>query len=89
MRRNQTTTWTILSLAALGGLGYLLYRRYTQSTHLAPHIKSNLPLAKKLKTVTDNEANYDIDGVSFDTNGVIISGDDNKPERPDLSKPIH
>ena len=58
-----------------GAAAYLLYRWFsTTSPYVAAHIEAKLPVAKNLKTVPDTVGNYDIDGVSFDTEGVIISG---------------
>lgn len=43
--------------------------------HVAPHIHAQLPIAKDLPTIPDFEGNYDMDGVSFDTEGVIVGSD--------------
>lgn len=65
---------------AVGVAGYFTYRWFRPAGPLvAPHIENNLPLAKNLKTIHDSEGNYDIDGVSFDSEGVIVSGDENIP----------
>lgn len=69
-----------------GAAAYAFYRWYTSPT-LAPHIKENLPVSQKLKTIPDVEGNYDIDGVSFDAEGVIVSSDDTKAGRPSLLTP--
>lgn len=72
---------------ALGAAGYLLYRYLNPAPTLHPQIEANLPIAKDLNTIPDMEGNYDIDGVSFDTEGVIVSSDDNKAARPSLLTP--
>ena len=43
-----------------------------------PEIEAKLPIAKPLLTVTDFDGNYDLDGVSYDVEGTIISSDDSK-----------
>ena len=48
---------------------------------MAPHVRAQVPVAKNLKTIPDQDANYDIDGVSFDSEGVIV-GSDNQFESP-------
>ncbi len=69
----------ILSIAVAGGVSLLLYRAFAcPRVYLAPQIKARLPVAKKLPTVRDNDGNYDMDGVSFDSEGVIISSDNIK-----------
>jgi hypothetical protein len=55
---------------------YLAFRWLRASApFIAPEVKQNLPVAKKLKTIPDVEGNYDIDGVSFDSEGVVVSSD--------------
>ncbi len=54
---------------------YLLYRRFSSNSRMSPHVAENLPIAKNLKTIPDTDGNYDIDGVSFDSEGVVVSGD--------------
>lgn len=77
-----------LAGVAAGATAYFLYRWLTPAApSIAPHIEENLPVAKDLKTIPDVEGNYDIDGVSFDTEGVIVSSDDNKAVRPSLLTP--
>jgi hypothetical protein len=73
MRTNQLLT------TALAGAGlYLLYRYWRAETAaaLSPAVQAKLPTQSK--TIPDGAGNYDIDGVSFDDEGVIVSGDDNK-----------
>jgi hypothetical protein len=72
--------WTpILTATAatvgVAGLGYLAYRYFNAQPFLHPTVESKLPIAKDLYTVSDFVGNYDMDGVSFDTEGVIISSD--------------
>jgi hypothetical protein len=52
--------------------------------HLSPRVAEKLPLAKPLRTIPDVVGNYDIDGVSFDSEGVIVSGDSDKPVAPPI-----
>jgi hypothetical protein len=56
-------------------------------TSIAPHVHAKLPIAKDLPTVPDQDGNYDMDGVSFDTDGVIV-GSDNHPDNVN-EKQIH
>jgi hypothetical protein len=67
-----------LLLTALTGAGlYFLYRYWHQESALIPHgVRNQLP--DQNRTIMDLEGNYDIDGVSFDVEGVIVSSDDNK-----------
>lgn len=71
----------------VGAAAYLAYRwlSTTSSPYMSPHVEENLPIAKSLQTVPDTSGNYDIDGVSFDTEGVIISGDDTKSAKPSIN----
>ena len=52
-------------------MGLLGYQRVSMS----PGVKAQLPIAKDLPTISDQEANYDIDGVSFDSEGVVVGSD--------------
>ena len=58
-----------------------------QRIQVAPHVQAKLPIAKDLPTIPDQEANYDIDGVSFDSEGVIV-GSDNQFESA-TEKQVH
>ena len=65
------------AVAALAGTAYFFRRDLMalagyQRIHVAPHVKKHLPIAKNLPTIPDFDGNYDMDGVSFDTEGVII-----------------
>lgn len=74
----KTMTYLPWFLGAVGA-GYLAYRLYeTQRSHLDSNVARRLPLAKELNTIADHHGNYDIDGVSFDTEGTIVSGDNSK-----------
>ena len=78
MRNNRFLTFAFGAFAS-----YVLYRFwYSQLTHLSPSVQKKLPITKPLNTIHDSEGNYDIDGVSFDVEGVIVSGDDNKHLNP-------
>lgn len=57
-----------------------LVKKYANSGGVVidPKIKKDLPIAKNLQTIDDKEGNYDIDGVSFDSEGVVVSSDNNK-----------
>lgn len=71
---------------AAGATAYLVYRWMTRSSpYMTPHVEENLPVAKNLKTIPDVEGNYDIDGVSFDSEGVIVSSDDTKQAKPSIN----
>lgn len=87
-----TSLMAAAGVAALAGaawyfrnelMGLLGYRRI----HVAPHVQAKLPIAKDLPTIPDQEANYDIDGVSFDSEGVIV-GSDKQFESP-TEKQVH
>jgi hypothetical protein len=85
--KNKTAAWLLL-----GGSLYLLWRFFrTSQASLSPRVKSRLPVAKNLPTILDEQGNYDMDGVSFDTNGVVVSGDGNKSQIPnaDPSYQLH
>ncbi len=86
-KRKQTTTYApqgsmiaAAGVAAVAGLAWF-YRNELmnllgyQRIEFAPHVKAQLPIAKDLKTIPDQEANYDIDGVSFDSEGVVVGSD--------------
>ena len=76
---------------AVGAGAFLLYRWLKPLTTtmltptIDPQVKENLPIAKNLKTIPDATGNYDIDGVSFDSEGVVVSSDDNKHAKPTLN----
>jgi hypothetical protein len=52
-----------------------LQRAQMTPERITPEVKEQLPIAKDLKTIPDQEANYDIDGVSFDSEGVVVGSD--------------
>ena len=58
------------SFAALAGIAWL-YRR--QKVPVSEAVKAQLPIAKNLQTIPDKDAHYDLDGVSFDSEGVVVS----------------
>ena len=66
--------WLIAG-AALAGAYWLIRRNWTSAAYISEAVAERLPVAKKLDTIPDVEGNYDIDGVSFDTEGVIVSSD--------------
>ena len=73
---------------AAGATTYFLYRWLKPTApFIAPHVEDQLPVAKNLKTIPDVEGNYDIDGVSFDSEGVVVSGDENNANSPNLINP--
>lgn len=79
MNLNKTSSYLPWILGAVG-VGYLAYRYIeSQRTHLDAEVARKLPLSKNLQTIADDQGNYDIDGVSFDTEGTIVSGDNSKP----------
>jgi hypothetical protein len=85
--KSKTLAWLLL-----GGSVYALWRFFKSSkASMSSEVKSRLPIAKALPTIRDEQGNYDIDGVSFDTSGVIVSGDANKPQPPnsEASYQIH
>lgn len=68
------------SVAAMAGAAFYFRRELMgvmgyQKIHIAPHIHAQLPIAKDLPTIPDFEGNYDMDGVSFDTEGVVVGSD--------------
>ena len=69
-------TWApALTVAGVAGAGYLAYRYFTSGPKMHPSVEDKLPLAKDLDTIPDDVGNYDMDGVSFDIEGVIVSSD--------------
>lgn len=80
-----TTTWVGagIGLGAVAGLAYYFRQDIMKMLGLgdmtvSPEVRAKLPIAQPLKTVSDMEGNYDIDGVSFDNEGVIVGSDDTK-----------
>lgn len=84
MRSN--SFWKRLAFAAVAGWGaYYLYKNFgsmlSRSQYGEIHgrvprdIASRVPLAKSLSTIPDVQGNYDIDGVSYDSEGVVIGSD--------------
>jgi hypothetical protein len=77
--KKKTAFSILIGLIAAGGIGYLIYRYFISAkTKISPDVAEKLPMAKDLQTVADGVGNYDLDGVSFDTEGVIVSGDAHK-----------
>lgn len=78
MRKN----WMIWAAGglALGALIGAWRRSVSSAPRLSRRVAKRLPIAKPLRTIPDVKGNYDIDGVSFDTEGVVVSGDYSKPE---------
>lgn len=85
-RKNDVSLWRDVSLAALAGYGaYLLIKNVMSSDYyfeqgelhgkLTKPVADKLPLAKDLPTINDSEGNYDIDGVSYDSVGVVVGSD--------------
>jgi|GEM_PF-5872106 len=75
-----TSVFAAAGVAALAGAGWYFRHELMellgyQRIRVAPEIQAKLPIAKDLPTIPDQEANYDIDGVSFDSEGVIVSSD--------------
>ncbi len=67
------------AIAACGGLSLWMYRLIVRPPYdLSPRVKAKLPVPKQLPTIRDTDGHYDIDGVSFDTEGVIVSSDAGK-----------
>ena len=54
------------------------YLHGSDEIEIDPQIRKDLPIAKNLPTIDDKEGNYDIDGVSFDSEGVVVGSDNNK-----------
>ena len=76
--------WLTVPLLIAGSYGAYRLFNYLRATlapqhgldgRLSRRVAKHLPIAKNLKTISDQEGNYDLDGVSFDTEGVIISSD--------------
>jgi hypothetical protein len=76
--------WLTIPLIIAGSYGAYRLFNYARSAlapkhgldgRLSARVANQLPIAKNLKTISDQEGNYDLDGVSFDTEGVIISSD--------------
>ncbi len=74
-------SWSFLPWAVGSiGAGYLAYRWFSSYRNADANLSvaDKLPIAKDLQTIPDVQGNYDIDGVSYDDEGVIVSGDNNK-----------
>lgn len=71
-----------LGAIAAGSLAYFFRKEIGSLLFGRPiiedDVKAKLPIAKPLLTITDFEGNYDLDGVSYDVEGTIISSDDTK-----------
>lgn len=76
--RNQVLLFASLAAALAGG--YFAWTRIANrgNPKLRRQIGNRLPVSKNLETISDVRGNYDLDGVSFDTEGVVVSGDANK-----------
>ncbi len=79
--RKQWMIWALGGLA-LGALIGAWRRSVSPTPRLSRRVAKRLPIAKPLRTIPDFKGNHDIDGVSYDTEGVVVSGDYNKPELP-------
>lgn len=95
-RKTQSNTARNASLGAATGVALLAgaawyFRKELMSLmglgapKIEPHVQAKLPIAKDLPTIPDQDANYDMDGVSFDTEGVIV-GSDRQFESPSESQ---
>ena len=78
------------SAAAFAGAAYFFRRELMalvghRQIYMAPHIRQNLPIAKELLTISDFDGNYDLDGVSFDSEGVVVGSD----QQTHAQKQIH
>jgi hypothetical protein len=67
-------------VAAVAGLAWfykneLMSLMGYQRIHMSEGVKAQLPIAKNFQTIPDFDANYDMDGVSFDSEGVVVSSD--------------
>lgn len=86
LNQNQKSIVGIAAGAAvlgMAGSAAFIFRREIKSflfgtPIVEPAVEAKLPIAKTLKTVADYEGNYDIDGVSYDVEGTIVSSDDSK-----------
>lgn len=82
MRKN-LWIWALGGLA-LGTLSGMLLGGWqhgqTAKPRLTRRVARRLPISKSLHTIPDERGNYDLDGVSFDTEGVIVSGDTSKSQ---------
>lgn len=82
MRSQRWRTWAI-GAGLLMVVGALLNEQRQRTTpHLSRRVARRLPLAKHLRTIPDQLGNYDLDGVSYDVEGVIVGGDADKPPPP-------
>lgn len=84
-RTQKTIAASALGAAAVGGLAFFFRKELGSLLFGRPiiedEVKAKLPIAKPLLTITDFEGNYDLDGVSYDVEGTIISSDDTKHYR--------
>ncbi len=77
----QKTQIKAIAAIAIGLIAFMAISRVFHrhaSPRLSRFVSQKLPLTKHLRTIPDDAGNYDIDGVSFDSEGVVVSGDQNK-----------
>ena len=76
-----------IALAAAGLFFYVarktgaldeIVRFVTGRPYLDDAVAEKLPLVQERETIRDIEGNYDLDGVSYDDEGVIVGSDNNK-----------
>jgi hypothetical protein len=76
--------FSIFAAASLAGIAIFAIHRFQllSGPSVSPQVGERLPMSKNLQTIPDHVGNYDIDGVSFDTEGVIIASDNLKNVQP-------
>lgn len=80
IRAQKRVLSAVFGLMGVAGTAYFLYRRLATQAQaiITPEVRSKLPVAKDLSTIPDQAGNYDIDGVSFDSEGVVVASDNHK-----------
>lgn len=74
----------VLAITATFALGvvYFLQIQRANTPRLSRRVARRLPVANPLRTIPDHDGNYDLDGVSYDVEGVIVGGDASKAKSP-------
>lgn len=76
-------------VAAVAGAAYFFRHELMglagyKRMQMSDDVRAKLPMAKNLQTIPDFDGNYDIDGVSFDTEGVVVGSDRQSQTHPQV-----
>jgi hypothetical protein len=88
IREENALSRSLLIFAGVAGATYVAYktgllddigRWVSGRPYLDSTVAEKLPLVQDSETIRDLEGNYDLDGVSYDDEGVIVGSDYIKP----------